>query len=239
VILTGAASGIGRATLRCLVSRGAQVLASDLCDSPFDLEEGVRWRSCDVTDVDSVRSLVGAAHDWWGCADGLVNSAGVSRSGAFLEWTPQDWDAVLRVNLVGTYLMIQHGAPLLRTSGAGRIVNLASTASFMPGPFMAPYSASKAGVLSLTRSAAAALGPDVSVNAVCPGIIDTPMWSQLNRELQSMDAPLEFSKRAAEAPLRRPGQPREVAEVIAFLLDPAASFVNGAHITVSGGLVMQ
>jgi NAD(P)-dependent dehydrogenase (short-subunit alcohol dehydrogenase family) len=104
---------------------------------------------------------------------------------------------------------------------------------------MTPYAASKAAVLSLTRSAAASLGPEICVNAVCPGIIDTPMWERLDTGLKQIGAQLGFASRSAESALGRPGSADEVAKVIAFLLSASASYVTGAHLTISGGLVMQ
>ncbi|MCW5953817.1 MAG: SDR family oxidoreductase [Propionibacteriaceae bacterium] len=239
IVVTGAASGIGWSTVKLLLAEGAQVLASDVADAPAEFRDGLRWSRCDVAQPRQIADLRAAAAAEWGAVDGLVNCAGIAVTGPFLEWDATTWDEVFRVNVTGTYYVIREFADLLRAAGSGRIVNLASTASFVPSPYQTPYAASKAAVLNLTRSAAVSLGPEICVNAVCPGIIDTPMWEKIDAGLKRAGASYDFATKSAESALGRAGTPEEVAQAIAFLLSPAASYVTGAHLTIAGGLVLQ
>lgn len=246
-LVTGAASGIGRATVSRLLEQGWRIWAADL--SPIDVEatwpgaggaERIRTGRLDVSDEASVATLIAAVgEDSPGGLHGLVNSAGIVTVKQFVEHSAADWERCFRVNLLGTYLMIQHSVPLLRASGRGRIVNVSSMSAKAANPFTAPYAASKAGVISLTRSAAGALAPDIAVNCVCPGIIDTVMWEQLTHDFKEAGATLEFRSRAAQAPIGRAGSPTEVADAIIYLLGDAASFITGEDLNVTGGMIMH
>ena len=149
-----------------------------------------------------------------------------------------DWEVELRVNLFGTYLMTKHAAPLMRAAGGGRIVNIASNAAKVPGPYSAPYNASKAAVISLTRSSARALAPDIAVNSICPGHVDTPMRSDFGVEASRLVEGVDLDAAAATAQLGRPAWPHEIASAVLFLLSPASVFVNGEDLNVNGGIVM-
>lgn len=246
IAVAGAGSGIGAEVARRLVAAGARVALMDrnadalraVAASVAD-DADILLLGCDVSDASAVASAMNEVSSGFGRLDGLVNAAGIVVTASFLEFTESDWERCLQINVVGTYLLIQHAVPLMRASGGGRIVNFASMAGKIPNQFTAPYAASKAAVISLTRSAAVALGPDITVNSVCPGIIDTPMWEQLGSELADIGAPIQFASRAAQAPLGRPGTAADVADASIFLLSDAARFITGEDLNVSGGLVMH
>jgi D-sorbitol dehydrogenase (acceptor) len=134
--------------------------------------------------------------------------------------------------------MIQVVAPHILAAGSGSIVNFSSSGGKLANPFTAPYAASKAAIVSLTRSAALALSPTVRVNSVVPGIIDTPMWKQLDHEFAEKGIPVSFEARATTAPLGRAGKPDDVAAAVLFLLSDEARYVTGEDLNVSGGQVM-
>lgn len=243
VAVTGAARGIGAGVVRQLLDRGARVVAIDVDQEGLDgivsdPSRSLRLARCDITDEGRVAAVLADAFAQFGRLDGLVNAAAIVVSGPFLEFTSEQWERAFRINVWGSYLTIKHTVPHLRKSGGGAIVNFSSMGGKLANPFTAPYAASKAAIISLTRSAASALAPDIRVNCVVPGVIDTPMWDQLDREFKAMGAPIDFSGRAAQAPLGRPGNPDEVAAAVLFLLSEASRFITGEDLNVSGGLVM-
>ena len=249
-VVTGAASGIGAASARALARDGFHVWCADRD------EEGARETAAglaadgagadavavDVWDPGSVEAAFGATTDSWPAIDVLVNSAGVIVVGRFEEATKEDWERVYSVNVVGAYLCIQAALPALRRAQPGRVVNIASAAAKTAGPYTAPYNASKAALVSLTRSAAQALAPGVLVNSVCPGVIDTPMWREhLGPGLAAAGAGAgtTFEERSAALPIGRAGSADEVAEVVAFLASTRSSYVLGEDVNVNGGLAMN
>lgn len=248
-VVTGAASGIGAASARALARDGFHVWCADRD------EEGARGTAAglaadgaasdaiavDVSDPGSVEAAFAAVADSSPVIDVLVNSAGVIVVGRFEAGTKADWEHVYSVNVVGAYLCLQAALPALRNAGPGRVVNIASAAAKTAGPFTAPYNASKAALVSLTRSAAQALAPDVLVNSVCPGVIDTPMWREhLGPGLAAAGAGAgaTFEQRSAALPIGRAGTAEEVAEVVAFLASTRSSYVLGEDVNVNGGLAM-
>lgn len=243
IAITGAGSGIGAETARLLLRAGARVIAMDVNPEGLDLLAGVatdtlKVAPCDVADEAQVRAVFANAVAEFGRLDGLVNAAGIVLSGPFLDFTFDQWDRTFRINVWGSYVTIKQAAPHLRAAGGGSIVNFSSMGGKMANPFTAPYAASKAAIISLTRSAASALAPEIRVNCVVPGVIDTPMWEQLGREFKAIGAPIVFAARAAQAPLARPGTTDDVAAVVLFLLSDASRFITGEDVNVSGGLVM-
>jgi NAD(P)-dependent dehydrogenase (short-subunit alcohol dehydrogenase family) len=245
-IVTGAASGIGAEVVAELVSAGGHVVALDRSAASLEKLEAqfastglVSTEVCDIAVDDQVKAAVTAAVERHGRLDGLVNAAGVVVTNRFLDFTDEEWDRVFRVNVLGTYLLLKHTAAHLKADSGGRVVNFSSMSAKGPNPFTAPYAASKAAVISLTRSAAVALAPEVTVNCVCPGIIDTPMWEQLERELADAGAPINFQSRSAQAPLARAGGPDDVAAAVLFLLSDASRFITGEDLNVNGGLAMH
>ena len=248
VAVTGAASGIGAQVALDLAASGHHVWCLDrdvvgLAKTLARVREVGEGDSLalDVTDEAATRTVFGVIGEAsGGLLHGLVNSAGVVEVGSFETLEVAQWQRAFNVNAIGSFLTIKHAAPLLRAAAPGRVVNLASIAAKSPGAFTAPYNASKAAVVSLTRSAALALAPDILVNAVCPGPVDTPMYEVIDRGLDAARAPqeLRFAQRSTVGPLRRAGTTAEVSAAILFLLSDAARFITGEDLNVNGGMVM-
>jgi NAD(P)-dependent dehydrogenase (short-subunit alcohol dehydrogenase family) len=246
IVVTGAASGIGAAVVRRLYEKGDRIWCFDRSPDglsslrlEFASNDRVRPVTVDIVDEAAVGlAFADVAEQTKGRINGLVNSAGISPAVPFDNLTLADWRQVLEVNLLGTFSAMRFSVPLLRAAGGGSIVNLASASAKLPVIYFAHYGASKAAVVSLTRSAAAALGPTIRVNSICPGIVDTPLWETLDKELASLDAALRFHARSVETPARRPARADEVARVVMFLLSDEASYITGEDVNVSGGMVM-
>jgi NAD(P)-dependent dehydrogenase (short-subunit alcohol dehydrogenase family) len=235
IIVSGAASGIGRATATLLAAEGAHVLAGDI-DVPA-VEEAARAigaepHRLDVTDAHSWTTIVAAAGDG---LHGLVTCAGVDAPDDTLgACTPADWDRVMRINLDGTFLGVQAAARALREAGrGGSIVTIASVLAVVADGATVSYGASKAAVAGLTRSAALALAPDgIRVNTILPGYIRTPMTERWLDGLAGTDAEREL---VALHPLGRLGEPHEIAGLALHLLGDDATYVTGAELAIDGG----
>jgi NAD(P)-dependent dehydrogenase (short-subunit alcohol dehydrogenase family) len=226
VIVTGAANGIGRATLNHLETRGWRGYG-------LDIAAGEMIVPCDVTDPGQVKTAVERAVGEFGRLDGLVNAAGAGRPSDFLSSTDEIWERTLDVNLMGTVRMCRSAIPhIKRSSHPWRgIVNFTSQAAKTGGLLIgAPYSAAKAAVLCLTKTLAGEFGADgIRVNAVAPGIIDT----------EFLDAVPGIRERGAAVPLRRVGDAQDVASVVGFLMSSDAAYLTGEIIDVNGGLLMD
>jgi NAD(P)-dependent dehydrogenase (short-subunit alcohol dehydrogenase family) len=245
-VVTGAGRGIGRATAQMLVDEGAKVhcfdLAADRLRRAVDAMEGPGSACAVVVDISDEESVADGyrrvSEKSGGMLSGLAHCAAIGRARPFEEMTWEDWEVELKVNLFGTYVMTKYAAALMRAAGGGRIVNIASNAAKVPGPYSAPYNASKAAVISLTRSSAKALAPDIAVNSICPGHVDTPMRSDFGEEAGKLVGGVDLDAAAATAQLGRPALPEEIASAVLFLLSPASVFVNGEDLNVNGGIVM-
>jgi len=225
-IVTGAASGIGKAAVELFRSEGATVVGADV-------SEGADLR-VDAGDEEQVQKLVDAVVSQHGRLDIFFANAGVSGGFASIsEQTAADWAEILRINLIGPFLAIKYAAPLMKERG-GSIVCTASVAGLRSGAGGAAYSASKAGVINLVQTAAQQLGGSgIRVNAICPGLIETGM----TKPIYEMARASGQEGRIGELnPLRRGGQPGEIAQAALFLASDESSYVNGAALVVDGGL---
>ena len=236
-IVTGAGRGLGRAIAEGLAAAGAKVACVDIDEGTLaraaaairDAGGTAEPVTCDVSDSGRVAEVVGEAVHRWGKLDILVNNAGITRDNLIMRMKDDQWDAVLAINLKGTFLFTRAAAKPMMKARRGRIVNLASVSGLMGNPGQANYSASKAGVIGLTRTVARELAPrNITVNAVAPGFIATEMSAKLGEETLA-----EVRK---QIPLGRLGEPQDVADAVLFLASEAAAFVTGQVLTVDGGL---
>jgi len=237
-IITGGSNGIGRACVVQLVSEGARVAvvdqseveaAADLVEEVKDAPGTVEVFKADVRDGEGVRKLVDRLFDDWERLDVLINSAGIVRDGLMGAMTADQWQIVLDVNLGGTYNLCRAAIQLMMMKRSGAIVNLSSTAAEFASRGQCNYAASKGGVNGLTRSLAKELAPrKVRVNAIAPGMIETGMSAAVRG--------LVGPKLKEIIPLRRVGQPEEIARVAAFLSSDDSSYMTGQILRVDGGL---
>jgi 3-oxoacyl-[acyl-carrier protein] reductase len=234
-VVTGGARGIGAEIARRLARGGATVVCADVLDTSEIVEEinsaggSAEGRELDVTDSEAAATSVSAIHDAHGRLDILVNNAGITRDQLLVRMKPEDWDMVLGINLDGVFKVTQPAAKLMMRARSGRIVNVASVVGLMGNAGQSNYAASKAGLIGFTKSLARELGPrNVTVNAVAPGYIQTPMTDKLTDEQR--DA---LMKTVA---IPRLGTPADVAEAVAFLAGPGASYITGVVLNISGGL---
>ena len=234
VIVTGAAQGIGAACARRFAREAAQVVIADVADAAgqaLAAELQADYVHCDVGDKAQVDALVAKVLGQHGRIDVLVNNAGIFKAADFLDVSEVDFDAVLRVNLKGAFLVGQTVARAMAAAGRGAIVNMSSVNSVLAIPNIASYNVSKGGINQLTRAMALALADKgVRVNAVGPGTIATELAAQA--VLTSADAKNKIMMRT---PMKRLGEPAEVADVVAFLASDAASYMTGEIVMVDGG----
>ena len=233
VLITGGAGGIGTATAARFLEEGSHVVVLDHDQAALErlkrelpaLSGAVR---ADVSQPGEVNRAFAELDDLLGGLDVLINNAGISLRHRFLDISPQEWREVMAVNLNGLFFVAQAAARRMLSGAGGVILNMGSTNGLMGYPYYADYNASKAGVIELTRSMALELGPQVRVNAVCPGFILTPM--------QKAEYTLEMQRAfASKLPLDRLGRPEDVAALFAFLASDDASFITGGCFVIDGG----
>lgn len=244
IVVTGAAQGVGLGIVEELLDQGANVVMLDRNDEVLSASAEKAGKSfgktvlsftADVTDIDDVRNAFKAAFESLGPLHGLVNNAGIIRLGAAATSTADDWLSQVNVNVVGTVNCCNLFREKSDTTAS--IVNIASNAGKVGYPNMAAYNASKAAVISLTRTLAAEWAPDTNVNAVCPGGVLTPMLEHVADVVGERigERPNELLATMVPAQLNRHIQPREVGKVVAFLLSDAAIIIRGQSINVDGG----
>jgi NAD(P)-dependent dehydrogenase (short-subunit alcohol dehydrogenase family) len=238
VAVTGAARGIGRAIACHLAAKGARVAVLDVLDEGEETAklcgegggEGIFIR-CDVSSNADVEAAVAAVNGAWGAPFGLVNDAGIYPRYDLLEMPLEDWNRTLGVNLTGTYLSIRGFAPGMIAQGRGAIVNISSGAALHGTANGGAYAATKAGILSLTKTFALELAPHIRVNTVMPGVTETDMpLAATNVE--------ELRGRGKVIPLGRIGAPEDIARATGFLLSADAGYITGQGLAVSGGRFM-
>jgi NAD(P)-dependent dehydrogenase (short-subunit alcohol dehydrogenase family) len=233
-VITGAGSGMGRASAEVFVREGARVLAADISGRQGEtaqvLGDAVSPFEVDVSDEASVQAMFAAAMDTFGRVDAVLNVAGIAYHAPITDMTLDDYERVMAVNLRGVWLGTKHAIQALKASGGGVILNWSSTGG-MNGSRMpiSAYSASKAGVISFTKAAAIEHGADgIRANAICPGFIETEMSG-------GKGAAERFPALVKGSALRRGGQPEEVAELASFLASDRSKFITGAVIPIDGG----
>ncbi len=241
-VITGGASGIGRATAKLFASEGAAVVIADLNseNGPPVAKEiaaiGARaiFEATDVTSASDCRRLIETTREEFGRLDILFNNAGIIRRATVLDLDEKDWDRVMEVNVKSIFLLSKFAIPLMRESGGGAIINMASGWGLNGGPKAAVYCASKGAVVLLTKAMAVDHGAqNIRVNCICPGDTDTGMLAEEARQLGEESA--RFVMAAAQRPLRRVGRPAEIAQAALYLASDASSFVTGTALVVDGG----
>lgn len=263
-IVTGAGQGIGRGVARRLAEEGAHVVVAEYnADSAEDaaheftaLGPQALAYPIDIGDVDQINAMVQAVVERFGRIDIVVNNAGVNNTAFIMDVTPQDWDRVIRVNQRGVFFTMQAVATQMiaqipqavKDAGRadrsyGKIVNFSSIAGRSGRPYSADYSASKWAVISMTQSAAAALAPyNINVNAICPGVVETPMWDYIDKtQAERFNLqPGEWIKKTIESiPLKRGGTPADIGAAVSFLCSDDADYITGQALNVDGGVEMN
>lgn len=251
IIVTGGARGLGRGIAAAFAQAGASVLICDVNETGARAAAAeisaaaagtVTATAADVSDPADVRRLVDRGIAEFGRLDHLVNNAGIVTIAPLVQTSAADWDRVLAVNLRGVFLTTKAALPHMLLAGSGSIVNIASQAGKRPNRYICAYNASKAGVISLTRTAAVEAAPRVRVNCVCPGFIDTELQEEEYDVVSALTGePKDAIRKSwlASMPLGQFQSVPDVAAAVLFLASPAAAQITGEALNVSGGLVME
>jgi len=238
-IITGSGRGIGKAIAKKLAQQGMDIVICDIDSDAInatvselkELGSNAIGIKVDVTNGEEVGRLFDQTLEAFGRVDVLVNNAGITRDTLLIRMNESDWDAVIAVNLKGTFNCLKAAAKIMMKQRQGKIVNIASVVGVMGNVGQANYAASKGGVISLTKSAAKELAArNITVNAVAPGYIETEMTKNLPESVKNAFLNI--------VPLKRPGTPEDVANVVSFLVSPDADYMTGQVIHVDGGMVM-
>lgn len=261
VAVTGAGQGIGRGLAEAFASRGARLVVSDIDGAAAEATaqalrdagaEAMALR-VDVRNADDAAAQVDAALQRFGRLDVMVCNAGIMQIKPLLELDAADWERMLGVNVIGSFLTLQAAARRMLTQAppavgrpSGKIINVASIAG-RPGAgaiagVIAHYRASKAAVISLTQAAAITLAPKITVNAICPGLVDTDMWRSMDRDWSAMQGLAQgevWRQRVSGVPMGRPQNPADVAGLALYLASPAGDYMTGQSINIDGGLLMS
>lgn len=250
-VVTGGGSGIGRGCSLRLAAEGAAVAVLDYnvsgAEATADQIRSAGGRAMalelDVTRVESIEPTLSQVSSQWGSLQILVSCAGVISVCPFDQLTVAEWDRVLNTNLRGTFFVMQAASRLMPADGTGRIITISSTSSVAGRPTMAHYAASKAAVDSITKSAAMALaGRRITVNAIRPGLVHTPMWDQIDEQRARMEGKPKgavLQETAAAVPLGREASPADIAGLAAFLASDDASYMTGETILIDGGYMLR
>ena len=240
VLVTGGARGIGRGLVQCLAERGWRVAVCDVDREQGEwlqqqLGEQARYFRADVASEKDVAGMIRAAADWHGRLDAVINNAGLAgpENGPIEELDLAVWQRRLDVNLTGPFLVTKHAVPHLRKHG-GAIVNIASTRALQSEPDTEAYAATKGGIVALTHALAMSLGPEIRVNCISPGWIDTRAWQDKDGDVP----PLSDSDHR-QHPAGRVGEPRDIASLAAFLISEDAGFITGQNYVVDGGMTRK
>jgi NAD(P)-dependent dehydrogenase (short-subunit alcohol dehydrogenase family) len=234
--ITGGASGIGRATARMIAAEGARVAVADVngegAKAVADEIDGLSFE-VDVTDLSALEAAVRETSKRFDGLSIMFNNAGGGLLANIHEYTAEQWDQLIRLNLTGVFNGIKAVAPIMLEQGGGSIVNTASISGVRPSAGEAPYAAAKAGVVALTAAAALEYAPAIRVNAVSPGWILTGLtapWKEI---------PGEEARAVERTPMKRLGAPEDIAKVVVFLCSDLAGFVTGQNIVIDGGMILH
>lgn len=237
-IVTGSAQGIGKAIANEFVRRGANIVVVDLDQEKIDaavaemktINRNVLGIRCDITQESQVEELVKQAKEQFQTIDILVNNAGITRDKLLMRMSLADWEAVLRVNLTGTFLCTQKVSKVMMSQRKGKILNIASVIGIIGNAGQSNYAAAKAGIIAFTKSVAKELASrNINVNAIAPGFIKTAMTDMLSQEV--------VDEYLAKIPLKRFGTPDDVAKLACFLCSEEANYITGQTIVIDGGMI--
>jgi meso-butanediol dehydrogenase/(S,S)-butanediol dehydrogenase/diacetyl reductase len=252
-LITGAASGIGAACARRMAREGVQLLLADLNgDSAKTLADELGQASvqADVTRAADIERMLDLAYQRWGRLDVVFNNAGIAQVRPLLDLSEEEWDRTLAINLRAVFFVLQGAAKRMRDQSPiagselrGKLIQTASIAAYRGGQaYMAHYAASKAGVVSITRTAAQVLAAyRITSNCICPGVVDTPMWRKVDAEwseIEGWQTGEAWKRRTSLIPLGRPETAEDVAGLVSFLASRDSDYMTGQAVNIDGGLVM-